>query len=248
MNRTGLKQAAKQCLQDANKSPTKLTFFFLLCLYGVSLLGDGLIYLLNQNVGTGLSALSSRTQTTFLITVINLVVTLLTAVWTTHYCNYSLKLSRGQETSFQDFLSPFPMVGTVLALLLLTALYTWLWCLLLIVPGLIAAYRYRMARYVIFDQDCSASEAIRESGRLTNGNKVGLFLLDLSFFWYYLPTMLPGVLAELYYLGILDITQSTYQLCTLLTSALAFAVYVWKMPYVEATYAHAFHWMRQEQS
>lgn len=61
--------------------------------------------------------------------------------------------------------------------------------LLLIAP---AAYRMRLAPYVLMDKDrTGAWKAIRTSGKLTRRNCGHLLLLDLSYWWYYL---LPVVL------------------------------------------------------
>ena len=57
-----------------------------------------------------------------------------------------------------------------------------LWSLLLFIPGIIAAYRYRFAYYnILTDGSLSASEAIALSSRQTAGMKMDLFVLDLSF-------------------------------------------------------------------
>ena len=57
-----------------------------------------------------------------------------------------------------------------------------LWSLLLFIPGIIAAYRYRFAYYnILTDGSLSASEAIALSSRQTVGMKMDLFVLDLSF-------------------------------------------------------------------
>lgn len=58
-------------------------------------------------------------------------------------------------------------------------------CLLvLMVP---ASYRLRLAPYLVMEKDgLGAWRAIRTSGKLTRGNCFRLFLLDLSYWWYYL--------------------------------------------------------------
>ena len=79
---------------------------------------------------------------------------------------------------------------------LLVAVYTLLWSLLLIVPGIVKAYSYAMAPYLMQDHpEMSASQAIDESMRLMEGNKMNLFLLDLSFIgWWLLCCITFGLL------------------------------------------------------
>lgn len=65
-------------------------------------------------------------------------------------------------------------------------------CVVLLVLLIPASYRLRMARYLVMDQEgTGAWRAIRNSGRITRRNVFQLFLLDLSYWWYYL---LPAVL------------------------------------------------------
>ena len=57
---------------------------------------------------------------------------------------------------------------------------------IIMIPGYLMAYRYRLSFLVLFDhEEWRASEAINCSKRLTNGYKRKLFRMDLSFFWYY---------------------------------------------------------------
>ena len=83
------------------------------------------------------------------------------------------------------------------------AVFAALWSLLLVVPGIVAAYRYSMAKYVMLDHpDYSLMECIRESKRMTKGHKWELFMLDLSFLGYFLLSMLPliGLVAQVWYM------------------------------------------------
>ncbi len=66
--------------------------------------------------------------------------------------------------------------------LFLRDLYLVLWTLLLIVPGIIKAYSYRMVPYILADEpELSANEVITKSREMMDGNKWQAFLLDLSF-------------------------------------------------------------------
>ena len=75
-------------------------------------------------------------------------------------------------------------------------LFTLLWSLLFVVPGIIAAYRYSMAPFIMAENpDIGIREAVRRSKMIMHGNKLRLFRLQLSFFGWYLLTalsLLPG--------------------------------------------------------
>lgn len=61
-------------------------------------------------------------------------------------------------------------------------LYTALWTLLFIVPGIIKGYEYRMIPYLLAENpDMDRREAFRLSKEMMNGQKWNAFVLDLSF-------------------------------------------------------------------
>lgn len=64
----------------------------------------------------------------------------------------------------------------------LVGLYTLLWTFLFIIPGIVKWYSYSLTPYILAENDSiSANDAIAESVWLTDGYKMELFLLDLSF-------------------------------------------------------------------
>lgn len=66
--------------------------------------------------------------------------------------------------------------------MLLMALYTFAWTLLLIVPGLIKAFAYAMTPFILNDKpELSADEAIELSMKMMDGHKTALFWLYLTF-------------------------------------------------------------------
>ena len=76
----------------------------------------------------------------------------------------------------------------------------WLWSLALIVPGIIACYRYAMASFILAENPhMTASEVLRESARMMEGNKWRLFCLQLSFLGYRLLSLLTLGIAELWF-------------------------------------------------
>jgi uncharacterized membrane protein len=89
----------------------------------------------------------------------------------------------------------FNNYGRYLGGSLLVAIFTLLWTLLLIIPGIIKAYAYAMTPYIMKDQpELSAVDCIDRSMSMMNGYKWKLFLLDLSFIgWYLLSCLSLGI-------------------------------------------------------
>ncbi|MDZ7673425.1 MAG: DUF975 family protein [Halanaerobiales bacterium] len=79
--------------------------------------------------------------------------------------------------------------------MLLRSIYLILWTLLLIIPGIIKLYAYRMVPYILADNpDIKAGRAIQLSKEMTSGEKMDIFILDLSFLgWFILGSLLFGI-------------------------------------------------------
>ena len=69
-----------------------------------------------------------------------------------------------------------------LVLGLLRDLFVFLWSLLLIVPGIVKYYQYSMAFYIKADHPEQDWRKCLDEAALTNGHKMELFVLDLSFY------------------------------------------------------------------
>lgn len=93
---------------------------------------------------------------------------------------------------FKGFSSDF---GQNLLIGLMTAIFTALWSLLLIVPGIVKAYSYSMVYYIKADHpEYDWRQCIAESQAMMNGHKMDLFILDLSFIgWMIVGSLCLGV-------------------------------------------------------
>lgn len=70
-------------------------------------------------------------------------------------------------------------------------LFTWLWSLLLIIPGIIMGYAYSMMPFLLADNPTLDYRRTMEiSKAMTQGHKWNIFVLDLSFLGWYLLGML----------------------------------------------------------
>ena len=75
-------------------------------------------------------------------------------------------------------------------------LFTTLWSLLLVVPGIVKHYEYLMVPYIIAENPAmDYKEAFQISKQMMDGEKMEAFIMDLSFLGWYL---LSGLLAIFY--------------------------------------------------
>lgn len=79
-------------------------------------------------------------------------------------------------------------------------LFTALWSLLLVVPGIIKHYEYLMVPYIIAENPAmDYKEAFQISKQMMDGEKMEAFIMDLSFLgWYLLSAVTCGLLAIFY--------------------------------------------------
>ncbi|WP_225442661.1 DUF975 family protein [Paenibacillus lycopersici] len=130
---------------------------------------------------------------------------------------FFLSIARGRRPELAEMFSGFGNFLRAFLLCLLTAIFTMLWTLLLVIPSIIAALRYSQAYFIMKDHpDIGASEAIRRSKAMMIGQKWRLFVLYLSFIgWFILCLFTLGI-------GLL-----------------------WLYPYFYATMAHFYEDLRQ---
>ncbi|MBP3870109.1 MAG: DUF975 family protein [Faecalicoccus sp.] len=79
-------------------------------------------------------------------------------------------------------------------------LFIALWSILLVIPGIMKAYSYRMVPYILAENpDISPREALNRSSAMMNGYKMEAFMFDLSFIgWYLLAAVTLGLAGILY--------------------------------------------------
>lgn len=134
---------------------------------------------------------------------------------------YFLKLTRGEQVGWRMLFVGFEtMMTPTIKLYLWMVLKVFLWSLLLIVPGIIKAFAYSQAFFLINDDEkLDPKAALAKSETMMNGHKGELFVLQLSFIGW----------------GIL--------------SALTLGIgYLWLMPYMMTTFANYYQDLVKETS
>lgn len=116
-----------------------------------------------------------------------------------------LTVVRGNKLKFSQLFAGFKDYGRVLGTMLLVGVYTLLWALLLIVPGIVKSYSYALTPYILVDHpELANNAAIEKSMAMMRGHKMKLFLLDLSFIgWWFLCLLTLGI-------GLLFLTPYVY--------------------------------------
>lgn len=98
------------------------------------------------------------------------------------YAKYNLNLVDDNNPRVKDIFSQYDRLGTGFGMQFFRGLFVLLWSLLLVIPGIIASYRYSMTPFILCERpDMTAREAINESKELMKGNKWRLFCLEFSF-------------------------------------------------------------------
>ena len=176
IDRRAMKYQAKTLLADAQVSPKAMTALYL-----------GLILVLNLA--------SSLAETPgMLATFVTILTTLMSLVLHAGYTMYMMAIRRGERVEFLALFDGFSFVGKIIALNIAIFLFTFLWSLCFMIPGIIAFYRYRFALFNLYENpELGVMEALNLSKRQTFGYKGQLFMLDLSYLGWSLLSTLPSV-------------------------------------------------------
>jgi len=124
-----------------------------------------------------------------------------------------LNVVKGGKPDVADAFSGFDDFWSAFKVTFLVGLFTFLWSLLFVIPGIIKSYSYSMATYILAENKGKpALECINESKAMTNGHKMDLFVLGLSFIgWGLLCVITLGIAG------------------------------IWVVPYMQATYTNAYN-------
>lgn len=104
------------------------------------------------------------------------------------------------------------LCGNSILLHILTMVYTFVWSLLFLVPGIIKALSYAMSPYILAENDyyMTPQDAIKESIRIMNGHKTDLFVLYLSFIGWYILTLLTCGIVGIYFFPYYRATMTNF--------------------------------------
>ena len=107
-----------------------------------------------------------------------------------------LALAQGKKPEVKDAFIGFSDFWSAFKVTFLVGLFTYLWSLLFVIPGIVKACSYSQAMYILAENPkMSAREAINRSKEMMEGHKMEYFVLNLSFIgWAILAPLTFGLL------------------------------------------------------
>lgn len=108
-----------------------------------------------------------------------------------------LGVASDKTPEIKDILAGFNDLWSAFKVQFLVGLFTALWSLLFVIPGIVKAISYSMSMYILAEnKGMSALEAIRKSKEMMHGHKMDYFVLGLSFIgWLILVSITFGIAA-----------------------------------------------------
>lgn len=127
------------------------------------------------------------------------------------YAHYALQAARGHAVTLAQLFVGFARFWVGLKAFLMMMGLIFLWSLLLIVPGIIAALSYSMTFYLLADDDTlSASAALAQSRLLMLGNRWKLFCLGCRFIGWSLLSVVTFGIGFLWLMPYLSVAQGCF--------------------------------------
>ncbi|MBQ9250678.1 MAG: DUF975 family protein [Oscillospiraceae bacterium] len=213
MKRPELKRQAREIIRQSNRKVIYASIIFVavtaLCSYlsskltGVSYeqFARYMQYMNEGSVNYALSALNEMQPSTgaqLIATALEIMELFIGVGFTVYIFN----TVRGLGAVYGNLLDGFGPNIRLVILRLVMGVFIALWSLLFFFPGIVAAYRYSMAPYIMLEHpDYSIMDCIRASKQMTRGYKGQLFVLDLSFLGYIILSGIPflGYIVRVWY-------------------------------------------------
>lgn len=155
------------------------------------------------------------------------------------YAVFNLKLVDNKDAAFSDLFSQFDRLGDGFCMNFLTGLFTFLWSLLFVIPGIVKSFSYAMTPYILAEHpEMTVTEAITESRHVMDGNKWRLFCLSFSFIGWSLLCAAPTLIALAVISGYAVATGNLAVFLWMIPCSIpSFIGSLFLMPYQEAAYA-----------
>lgn len=105
---------------------------------------------------------------------------------------FFLAMFRKQTVVVSDIFLGFEKFGKTIGLMVFQSVFIFLWSLLFIIPGIIAAIRYSQAYFILADNpEKSIRECMNESKMMMQGNKAKYFCMSISFIGWIILASIP---------------------------------------------------------
>ncbi len=122
-----------------------------------------------------------------------------------------LGMTQGRKPEIGDMFSEFKNFWPAFKVNFLVSLFTSLWSILFVIPGIVKGLSYSQAMYILAENpEIGALEAIDRSKKMMDGHKMELFVLSLSFIgWMLLGTITFGI-AFIYVIPYMQATLANF--------------------------------------
>ena len=216
-----IKAESRSLLRTGEVNPFRMTLFYLLITLVLDMINSGVSYMIDSAGGFTVLSFS------FVSILVGLVALVLNAGY---YC-YCFGILRREEMPYESLFDAFPFAGKVILLSIVEGVFIFLWSMLFVIPGIIAAYRYSFAMLNLCENpELGVMEALNLSKQQTNGYKMQLFLLQLSFIGYQIAAVLIALLYEYVIISYLPDSLSGAVLRALIYGVLSAVVDVYLTP------------------
>lgn len=223
VDRKGLKRGAKDAMKSATVNPILFTLIYLLITQLLGFLSNKVMH--TQELNSALQSgeadvfyLLARYPMSFTDTLVALLLHFMGIMLATGLTIYAMHVWRREESSLGNLFDGFPILLRMIGLSIVQGVFIFLWSLLFVVPGIIAALRYSQAKYLLIDRpELGIMGSIRESKRMMAGRLGEFFVLILSFLGWSIISSLPLSLGIVPYI-------------------LSLAVSLFVVPYLETCY------------
>ena len=122
-----------------------------------------------------------------------------------------ISISKGEEISVESLFKGLNIFAKAFWLNILIGFFTFLWTLLLWIPGVIKSLSYSAAPWILAENpELTASEALNKSKRVMNGYKWDLFILELSFIPWYILVIFTFGIASIYVTPYMEVTLANF--------------------------------------
>ncbi len=151
----------------------------------------GFISLIIQLIAQYLTTYNSENMSPLVAMIGGIAYYILTSVLTMNNVRILLKIIRAQDFELEELFNFDVKVFSYLWGSFVIGMLVFVGMILLVIPGLYWAFKYMFTPYIIIDQGLGYREAMKKSGRMTEGYKLKMFLFGLALLGINLLGMLP---------------------------------------------------------
>lgn len=213
MDRSILKMDAKTAIKEAEISPYGVTIIFGIIIFVLTMIQRAFdewgVIIIQTNANEDPAQFIPYIVSSLLFTVIYFIIS---TVLNFGYSLFCLKVSnRDSSMAYSDLFLGIRYIFKVLGLSIMISIFVMLWTFLLIIPGIIASFRYSQAVFILAENpDKGIMQCIRESKEMMVNHKFEFFVLELSFVLWILLILVTLGLASIFVNPYMTITEANY--------------------------------------